>query len=91
MARINLLPWRAERRKQRQKEFGVMLGFAVLAAIALSLLIIFYYNGQISGQNERNAYLQGNIDEVQKEIDEIAELSKEALQEAKARMAASRA
>ncbi|MDQ3618170.1 MAG: PilN domain-containing protein [Pseudomonadota bacterium] len=74
MARINLLPWRAERRKQRQKEFGVMLGFAVLAAIALSLLIIFYYNGQISGQNERNAYLQGNIDEVQKEIDEIAEL-----------------
>lgn len=74
MARINLLPWRAERRKQRQKEFGVMFGFAVLAAIALSFLIIVYYNGQISGQNERNAYMQGEIDAVQKQIDEIAEL-----------------
>ena len=26
MARINLLPWRAERRKSRQKEFVGMLG-----------------------------------------------------------------
>ena len=30
MARINLLPWRAERRKQRQKEFTAMLGAAAL-------------------------------------------------------------
>ncbi|HQZ30904.1 MAG TPA: fimbrial protein, partial [Arenimonas sp.] len=28
MARINLLPWRAERRKLRQKEFVSMLGLA---------------------------------------------------------------
>ncbi|HEY5612669.1 MAG TPA: fimbrial protein, partial [Lysobacter sp.] len=33
MARINLLPWRAERRKQRQKEFGVMLGLSAIAAV----------------------------------------------------------
>ncbi len=31
MARINLLPWREERRKARQKEFYGMLGLAVLA------------------------------------------------------------
>ena len=34
MARINLLPWRAERRKQRQKEFGIMLGLAAVAGLA---------------------------------------------------------
>ena len=32
MARINLLPWRAERRKQRQREFQGMLGLAALVA-----------------------------------------------------------
>src|SRR3546814_8296040 len=58
MARINLLPWRAERRKQRQKEFGVMLAFAALAGLALWFLVNSYYNGQISWQEERNAYLQ---------------------------------
>ena len=58
MARINLLPWRAERRKQRQKEFGVMLGFAALAGLLLWFLVNSYYNAQIDGQNARNAYLQ---------------------------------
>ncbi|MDX1550304.1 MAG: fimbrial protein, partial [Lysobacter spongiicola] len=33
MARINLLPWRAERRKQRQKEAMVMLGLSALGAV----------------------------------------------------------
>jgi len=71
MARINLLPWRLERRKQRQKDFYTMLGMSALAAVLLSFFIIMYFNGQISGQNARNAYVQGEIDKVQKQIDEI--------------------
>lgn len=71
MSRINLLPWRAERRKQRQQEFYVMLGLSALIAALLSFFIIGYYNAQISGQNERNAFLQGEIAKVQKQIDEI--------------------
>lgn len=71
MSKINLLPWRAERRKQRQQEFYVMLGLSALIAALLSFFIIGYYNSQISGQNDRNAYLQGEIDKVQKQIDEI--------------------
>jgi type IV pilus assembly protein PilN len=35
MARINLLPWRAERRVQRQREFYVMLGAAAIAGLLL--------------------------------------------------------
>lgn len=76
MARINLLPWRAERRKQRQKEFGVMLGVAAIAAVVLSFLIITFYNGQISGQNERNAFLSEQITQLDKQIVEIEELDK---------------
>jgi len=71
MARINLLPWRVERRKQRQQDFYMMLGLSALAAALFSFFIIAYFSGQISGQNDRNAYLQGEIDKVQKQIDEI--------------------
>ena len=74
MARINLLPWRAERRKQRQKEFATMVGFSALLAVAFSFLIISYYNGQISGQNERNAFLKDQIAQVDKQINEIKSL-----------------
>ena len=77
MARINLLPWRAERRKQRQKEFGVMLGFAALAGVLLWFLVNGYYNAQISGQNDRNAYLQDQIKQVESRITEIDELDRQ--------------
>ena len=71
MARINLLPWRAERRKQRQKEFTVLLAMSALGAVLLSFLLVGYYKAQISGQNERNQFLTDQIAQVQKQIDEI--------------------
>jgi type IV pilus assembly protein PilN len=74
MARINLLPWRAERRKQRQREFFGMLGLAAIAAVLVSWLIISYYGGQIEGQNARNAYLQNQIQQVDAQIKEIEAL-----------------
>lgn len=76
MARINLLPWRAERRKLRQKEFMTMLGLAGAAALLLSFLIVMYYNGQIEGQQNRNQYLRDQIVLVDQQIKEIEELDK---------------
>jgi type IV pilus assembly protein PilN len=76
MAKINLLPWRAERRKQRQQEFLTMLGMAAAAAALVSLLIVMYYNGQIDGQNNRNQYLTDQIALLDKQLVEIAELDK---------------
>ena len=74
MARINLLPWRAERRKQRQKDAMVMLALSALAAVVLSFLIIGFYNAQIDGQNERTDVLKARITEVDTQIAEIDEL-----------------
>ena len=76
MARINLLPWRAERRKQRQKEFLSMLGMSAIAAVVVSFLIISYYNSQISGQENRNNYMRDQITQVDAKIKQIEELDK---------------
>jgi len=76
MAKINLLPWRAERRKLKQKEFGTMLGLAAVIAVGLSFLIVMYYNGQIRGQENRNAYLTTEIATIEKQLVEIDDLDK---------------
>jgi len=77
MAKINLLPWRAERRVQRQKEFYGMLGVAAAVSVLLALFIWFYYNGQIDGQNDRNAFLKGEITKLDAQIKEIEALDKQ--------------
>ncbi len=74
MARINLLPWRAERQKERKKQFFLMLGMSALAGLAVWFLINSYYNGQISGQQARNAFLDQEIVTVQSKITEIQAL-----------------
>jgi len=76
MARINLLPWRQERRQLRQKEFYGVLGLAVGAALLVSFLIVMYYNGQIEGQQNRNAYLRQQIVLVEEQIKQIEELDR---------------
>jgi len=76
MAKINLLPWRAERRKQRQQEFMTMLGVAAAIAVLVSLLIVLSYNAKIDAQNKRNQYLTDQITALDKQIAEIAELDK---------------
>lgn len=76
MARINLLPWRAERRKLRQKEFLGMLGLSAAIALLISFLIVMYFSGQLEGQQNRNNYLREQIVLVDKQILEIEELDK---------------
>ena len=76
MAKINLLPWRAERRKLRQKEFYGMLGLAALAGVLVSFLVVSYYNGRIGSQTSRNQYLHDEIAKVDGQITEINELDK---------------
>ena len=76
MAKINLLPWRAERRKLRQKEFYGMLGAAALAAVLIGFGIVKYFDYLISNQNSRNTTLQTEIQQLDAKIVEIEALDK---------------
>ncbi|MBE1158940.1 PilN domain-containing protein [Dyella acidiphila] len=76
MARINLLPWRAERRKQRQREFFMQLGAAAVAAIGVLMLWGFWMGMRVDNQNERNAYLQDQIKQVDARLTKINDLEK---------------
>ena len=53
-----------------------MLAAAAVAAVVLSFLIITFYNGQISGQTERNAFLSEQLTQLDKQIVEIEQLDK---------------
>ncbi len=77
MARINLLPWRAEPRARRQREF---MGASAVFAVLLGFLVIGYYDGQIEGQGQRNAYLEGEIKKLDAQIAEIEDLDRKKAQ-----------
>ncbi len=76
MAKINLLPWRAERRERRKREFFTHLGLAAVAAIVLVLLWGFWMSLRIDNQNGRNAYLKDQITQLDAKITEIKNLQK---------------
>ncbi|MBU6247415.1 MAG: PilN domain-containing protein [Xanthomonadaceae bacterium] len=76
MAHINLLPWRAERRKQREREFFMQLGAAFVAALLCLILWAWWMDLRIDNQNERNAYLQTEIKQVDQKIAKIKDLEK---------------
>jgi type IV pilus assembly protein PilN len=76
MAHINLLPWRAERRKQREREFFLQLGAAFVAALLVLFLWASWMSLRIDNQNERNAYLQGEIKQLDERIAKIKDLEK---------------
>jgi len=77
MPRINLLPWREEERKKRQRDFGIALAGAVVAAVAVVMLTMFAYAQMISGQEDRNERLQAEIAELEKKIEDIDSLERQ--------------
>lgn len=77
MARINLLPWREEQRKERMKQFQTMAGLAAFLMLAIILLVHIRIGGFIDNQTSRNSYLQQEIKTLEKKIAEIKELENE--------------
>ena len=77
MAKINLLPWREELRKQKTQEFGVlMLGFALFAGAVFGIAHL-YHVSLIDYHNTRNAYLDQQIKQLDEKIKEIQRLERE--------------
>ena len=76
MARINLLPWRAERRKQREREFYMMLVATAVAAVFVFFCASYWMGMRIDNQNQRNTYLAQQIKLLEKDIETIKNLEK---------------
>jgi len=77
MPRINLLPWREEDRKRRQREFLVAMAGSFVAAIVVVLVSIISYSQMISHQQDRNRRLENEITELEKSITEIDGLERQ--------------
>jgi type IV pilus assembly protein PilN len=76
MAKINLLPWREELRKQKLREFGFLAGGSAVIAGLIVLLAHLHVSGLIDDQNQRNAFLEQEIAVLEKRIGEINELER---------------
>jgi type IV pilus assembly protein PilN len=76
MARINLLPWRAERRKLREREFYIQLGLAFGAALVVLIAWSFWMDARVDNQADRNSYLQAEIKQLDDRIAKIKDLEK---------------
>ena len=74
--KINLLPWRAELREQRKKDFlTILAGFAV---VGLLVFAVWYLALQslMDVQRQRNQKLQSEIVLLDKKVEEINNLKK---------------
>ena len=77
MVRINLLPHREARRKERKTAFVAMLIAAVFAGGLLVLAVGGVIATRIAAQNERNAFIQAENAKLDVQIKEIATLKQE--------------
>ncbi|MFN3790968.1 PilN domain-containing protein [Massilia sp.] len=87
MIRINLLPHREAKRKQKQAAFVAMLAAGGVAGAAVVLLVGAWNASRISVQNERNLVLKQASAELDKKIGQIKTL-KEEIEALKARQQA---
>ena len=74
MATINLLPWRAERRRQRERDFYTMLAASAIAAVLAWVAWGWWMDQRISDQENRNGYLSGEIKLLEGKLKEIKDL-----------------
>lgn len=77
MARINLLPWREERRQERKKQLLTATAMAAAFTVLIILITHLLYQDWIAYQDTRNGYLADQISLIDKTIKEIRDLEKE--------------
>jgi len=75
VAKINLLPWRQELRKEQQRQFLTIMSLSVVLVIVGILAVHLQYARLIGKQEDRNAFLTKHIKQVEAEIKEIDALA----------------
>jgi type IV pilus assembly protein PilN len=74
MAKINLLPWREEQRRQQAKQFGLTALATGLIAAGVVFTGSQIASSKIDYQQSRNNYMQREINKLKAELKEIEEL-----------------
>jgi type IV pilus assembly protein PilN len=74
MARINLLPWREELRRERQKQFMIAILMTFVVGVALVFLVGLGFDQRIDHQEARNQALRKEINSLQTRIKRIEQL-----------------
>ena len=74
MPRVNLLPWREEIRRDRERRFYTSLGIAAAVAAALVGAVQLYIGALTDSQNDLNQILKTEIAVLDKRIKEIDKL-----------------
>jgi len=77
MIKINLLPHREEKRKQRKNAFFAMLALSAAVGMLLVLLVGAFFANSISNQEQRNQFISQENTRLDGEIKEIASLKQE--------------
>ena len=77
MPQINLLPWRDELRKRREKEFIITAVIAALMMGGVVLGVHLHYESRIAYQTQRNSFIETEIAGLDKKLKEIENLKKE--------------
>lgn len=77
MAHINLLPWREEQRREKQRQFLTVLGLSAVLMGMIILAVHLRIAGMIDHQESRNRFLQSEISKVEKQIKEINRLEED--------------
>ena len=76
MARINLLPWREEQRRIRQRHFMMTMLVTSILGVVLVFLIGLFYEQKIDYQQSRNQLIQREISQLESRIKKIDELER---------------
>ena len=77
MTRINLLPHRAEKRKQRRTQFYLLSTAMLVLGALIGFLVHSIYAGYIEQQESRNAFLKTEIGKLDQQIAEIRRLGEQ--------------
>jgi len=74
MAKINLLPWREELRKERQNQFYAVIGGVLAAAAVIVFLVNSSVTDSVQGQQQRNRFITSETQVLDAKIEEIKAL-----------------
>lgn len=78
MIRINLLPYREEKRKAKREQFYGLLGLVAVLGCLIVFAVYTVIDGYLSAQGARNDFIKKEIALLDKQIDEIKRLREQA-------------